>query len=74
MVQKRRRVSDGIYWDDDGVHVKSPDGLESDDLMSEWMLSTAVDPSSGEIVNGPDFPDETIPVPADRDANSKNAV
>jgi hypothetical protein len=50
-----------IYWDDGGVHAKSPDGVDSDDLMSEWMLSTAVDPSSGEIVNDPDFPDESDP-------------
>jgi len=50
-----------ICWDDDGVHAKSPEGIDSEDLMSEWMLSTAVDPSSGEIVNDPDFPDESNP-------------
>lgn len=50
-----------ICWDDGGVHVKSPNGLVTDDLMSEWMLSTAVDPSSGEIVNDLDFPDESDP-------------
>lgn len=50
-----------ICWDDDGVHAKSPEGIDSEDLMSEWMLSTAVDPSSGEIVNDPDFPDESTP-------------
>lgn len=50
-----------ICWDDDGVHAKSPEGIDSDDLMSEWMLSTAVDPSSGEIVNDPDFPNESDP-------------
>ena len=50
-----------ICWDDGDVHVKSPEDLESDDLMLEWMLSTAVDPSSGEIVNDPDFPDESDP-------------
>jgi hypothetical protein len=30
-----------IYWDDGGVHAKSPEGVDSDDLMSEWMLSAA---------------------------------
>jgi hypothetical protein len=50
-----------INWDDDGVHAKSPEGLNSDDFMSEWMLSTAVDPNSGEIVNDPDFPDKSDP-------------
>jgi hypothetical protein len=53
--------ADEISWDDGGVHVKSPDVLESDGLISEWMLSTAVDPGSGEIVNDPDFPDESDP-------------
>ena len=55
--------ADKICWDDAGAHVKrkSPEGLESDDLMSGWMLSTAVDPSSGEIVNDPDFPNESDP-------------
>jgi hypothetical protein len=50
-----------ICWDDGGVHAKSPEGLVTDDFMSEWMLSTAVDPNSGEIVNDPDFPDESDP-------------
>jgi hypothetical protein len=53
--------ADEIYWDEGGVHVKSPEGLVTDDLMSEWMLSTAVDPSSGEIANDPDFPSESDP-------------
>jgi hypothetical protein len=53
--------ADEISWDDGGVHVKSPDVLESDGLISEWMLSTAVDPGSGEIVNDTDFPDESDP-------------
>jgi hypothetical protein len=53
--------ADEICWDDGGVHAKSPEGLESEDLMSEWMLSTAVDPNSGEIVNDPDSPDESDP-------------
>jgi len=43
------------------VKQKSPEGLESDNLISEWILSTAVDPSSGEIVNDPDYPDESDP-------------
>jgi hypothetical protein len=50
-----------IYWDDGGVHAKSPEGLVTDDLMSEWRLNTAVDPSSGEIANDPDFPNESDP-------------
>jgi hypothetical protein len=50
-----------IYWDDGGVHAKSLEGLVTDDLMSEWMLNTAVDPSSGEIANDPDFPNESDP-------------
>jgi hypothetical protein len=50
-----------ICWDDGGIHVKSPEGLDSDNPISEWMLSTAVDPSSGEIANDPDFPNESDP-------------
>ncbi|HEX2994473.1 MAG TPA: SEC-C metal-binding domain-containing protein [Anaerolineales bacterium] len=50
-----------ICWAEGGVHVKSPEGLVTDDLMSKWMLSTAVDPSSGEIGNDPDFPDQSNP-------------
>jgi hypothetical protein len=30
----------GICWDDGGVQAISPEGLATDDLMSEWMLST----------------------------------
>jgi hypothetical protein len=50
-----------IYWDDSGVHARSPEGLVADDLISEWMLDTAVDPGSGEIVYDPDLPDESDP-------------
>jgi hypothetical protein len=53
--------ADEIYWNDGGVYVKSPEGVVTDDLISEWRLSTAVDPSSGEIVSDPDFPDESDP-------------
>jgi hypothetical protein len=26
-------------WNDDGVDVKSPEGLDSDNLLSEWVLT-----------------------------------
>jgi hypothetical protein len=50
-----------ICWNDGDAHVKSPEGLVTDGLMSERMLNTAFDPSSGEIVRDPDFPDESDP-------------